>query len=192
MLTEQIISSLLITFTLLMIVTAIKIINTSNLTNAVILSGLFSLLSVFTYNTLKAPDVAITEAAVGSFISTAFFFLTLAILRPKSHIRITKYRLSKVDYMWSIRILTTIAFLTIIGTVVSKMPNFGDPISPANIGVAKQYLESAYHDFGGKNIVTAVLGGYRALDTLFETTVIFCAAFGVHSILKQNANEDSQ
>ena len=61
------------------------------------------------------------------------------------------------------------------------MPDWGDAQSPANTHVSPKYLEEAVEKTATPNVVTAVLGDYRAYDTLGETTVIFTA--GVVCIL---------
>jgi len=51
------------------------------LASAVIGAGLVSLIASVMYLVLSAPDVAMTEAAIGSGLSTAIFFYALARVR---------------------------------------------------------------------------------------------------------------
>ncbi|MFO7985144.1 MAG: Na(+)/H(+) antiporter subunit B [Desulfatiglandaceae bacterium] len=54
-------------------------------------------------------------------------------------------------------------------------PSWSDPASPASTHVSPHYIEKGMHETAAPNIVTAVLADYRGFDTLFETTVVFCA-----------------
>lgn len=54
-------------------------------------------------------------------------------------------------------------------------PSWGDPASPASGHVSPRYIQQGMHETAVPNIVTAVLADYRGFDTMFETTVIFCA-----------------
>lgn len=68
--------------------------------------------------------------------------------------------------------------------VVTKMPMFGDPNSPANSSeVIKRYIESGLEETGAINIVAGVILDYRAFDTLGESHVLFTAATVVTLLL---------
>lgn len=45
------------------------------------------------------------------------------------------------------------------------------------------YVENTSKDFGFDSIVTAVVAGYRAFDTMFENVVIFTACYGFYTLL---------
>ena len=63
----------------LVVITAIAIVQTTNLFVAVMLSGVFSLLMAANFLILDSPDVALTEAAVGAGISTVLFLAALSL-----------------------------------------------------------------------------------------------------------------
>ena len=99
------------------------------------------------------------------------------------------------------KIFASIA-VTITGAIllyaVTDFPNFGDPRSPANAGVAegspsasRYYIENTYRDTKVPNLVTAILADYRGYDTLFETVVIFTAGMAIFAILRVLRNEDA-
>lgn len=71
------ISVLIGTFGLLMIAAAFYSVYTGNLISAIISSGVISLLASIIYILLAAPDVAMTEAAIGSGLTTVVFLLAL-------------------------------------------------------------------------------------------------------------------
>lgn len=62
---------------ILMIISAIFAIEAKKILDSFIFLSLLSLLSVFLFIIMKAPDVAITEAAVGAGLMTAVLILTL-------------------------------------------------------------------------------------------------------------------
>jgi multicomponent Na+:H+ antiporter subunit B len=63
-------------------------------------------------------------------------------------------------------------------------PAWGDPASPASIHVSPRYLEKALTETAVPNVVTAVLADYRGYDTMFETSVIFCAGVACFVLLR--------
>jgi len=63
-------------------------------------------------------------------------------------------------------------------------PVWGDPASPASIHVSPRYLEKALTETAVPNVVTAVLADYRGYDTMFETSVIFCAGVACFVLLR--------
>ncbi len=63
-------------------------------------------------------------------------------------------------------------------------PHWGDPGSPASRHVSPRYIEKALDETAVPNVVTAVLADYRGYDTMFETTVIFCAGVACFILLR--------
>ena len=63
----------------MLVITALAIVQVKNLFAAAMLSGIFSLLSALIFFLLDAPDVALTETAVGAGISTVLFLGALAL-----------------------------------------------------------------------------------------------------------------
>ncbi|WP_225348988.1 DUF4040 domain-containing protein [Anaplasma marginale] len=138
----------------------------------------FSLTMAAAYLVMAAPDVAITEAAVGAGLSTA---LTLVVLSSLGYVGG-----GKVGYVWNdcsaIRILLAASialsmFLALVGAVLD-LPEFGDATSPANIQTAA-YFEHTSRYVGIPNVVTAILASFRGYDTMCETLVVFTAAMCV-------------
>ena len=64
-----------------MIVAAFVAIYQKNLLSAVVASGVISLLASIIYILLAAPDVAMTEAAIGSGLTTIVFLYALNKIR---------------------------------------------------------------------------------------------------------------
>ncbi|TFG89219.1 MAG: DUF4040 domain-containing protein [Hyphomicrobiales bacterium] len=141
-----------------------------NLFAAVMLFGIYSLLSAALFVTLDAVDVAFTEAAVGAGIATILMLATLAITSARQNAR------EKPAIVPMLAAIATGAVL-IYGTW--DLPRFGDPSAPALHHVVPRYLDASAEEIGVPNVVTSVLASYRGYDTLGEVTVIFTAGIGV-------------
>ncbi len=74
-------SILIILISVIMLVMAFVAIYQKNLQVAVIASGIISLFASVVYIFLAAPDVAITEASIGSVLTVAIFFYVLNKIR---------------------------------------------------------------------------------------------------------------
>lgn len=70
---------------LIMIVGAVAAANTKNLLSAVVIFMVYSLMMAILWEELNAPDLAITEAAVGAGITTILFVLTLRKMKVAQH-----------------------------------------------------------------------------------------------------------
>lgn len=158
----------------LLAVTALAVLRLRNLFAAVMLLGIYSLLSAALWTLLDAPDVAFTEAAVGAGISTVLLLGCLALVGREEKEPVHRSLLPLF-----------VVFLTggvlIYGTL--DMPPFGAADNPAHLHVAPRYIEESEHEVGPPNIVTSVLASYRGYDTMGETTVIFTAAVAVLLLL---------
>ena len=62
---------------ILVLVAAVFAISYKDLMNTVIVTGIISLLSSLLFYFLQAPDVALTEAAIGGGLTTFIFVLTI-------------------------------------------------------------------------------------------------------------------
>jgi uncharacterized MnhB-related membrane protein len=76
--------ALLIVLGLVMLISAGFALYQKNLVAAVISAGVVSLLASIVYLVLAAPDVAMTEAAIGSALTTVVFLLALNRIRAAS------------------------------------------------------------------------------------------------------------
>jgi multicomponent Na+:H+ antiporter subunit B len=156
-------------------VTGITIIRLSNLFGAVMLAGIYSLLSAGLFVIMDAVDVAFTEAAVGAGISTVLLLGTLSLVGYEE-------RKPRHRPLLPLFVVTLTGAVLIYGTL--DIPPFGDPDDPIHHHVADYYLEQSYEDMGGiPNVVTSVLASYRGYDTMGEVTVIFTAVVGVLLLL---------
>jgi multicomponent Na+:H+ antiporter subunit B len=161
-------------FTFLAVI-AIAVIRLRDLCAAVMLMGIFSLVSASLFTVMDAVDVAFTEAAVGAGISTILMLATLSLTTSKES------RLyQRPQPLALIAVLLTGAALVY---ATFDMPRYGDPAAPIHHHVADDYIERIDDEIGVPNMVTAILASYRGYDTWGETTVIFTAGVGVMLLL---------
>ncbi len=179
---DTLIVNVLLTF---LAIIAIGIIVLRDLLGAVILLGAYSLIAASAFVVMDAVDVAFTEAAVGSGISTILFLGALSFTKheqkPRGH-----------DSWLALVFVVVTGGLLIYGTL--DMPHFGSAVSAAQTHpeLAVRFLEQSGAEVGPPNIVTSVLASYRGYDTLGETLVVFAAGVAVLSLLglKRRRPED--
>jgi len=158
---------------------AVVVIHLRDLFAAVMLTGIFSLLSACLFTVMDAVDVAFTEAAVGAGISTILMLGTLALTTSEEKPEFNK------PSLLALALVTLTGAALIYGTF--DMPRFGDPAAPIHHHMAPRFIEDTGEEIGVPNQVTAVLASYRGYDTWGETTVIFTAGIGVMLLLGASA-----
>lgn len=157
----------------LLCVSAIFVVMVTNLLTATIVFSIFSLLMASMYLVLGAPDVAITEAAIGAGMSTVLLLAALMLTGEKEKkVKRPVLPLAVIGFTAAALIYATMG-----------MPAFGDANAVANTHVAAYYIDKTYDEIGIPNLVTAILASYRGYDTLGETFVIFTAGISVLLIL---------
>jgi multicomponent Na+:H+ antiporter subunit B len=159
----------------LLLTIGILIGRTRSLFAAVMMSGIFSLLSAALFVVMDAVDVAFTEAAVGAGISTVLMLVTLNLTTDKESPPLKPQTLPLL-----VSLLTGGALLY----ATADFPAFGIPDAPIHTSnTAIHYVHQSYSDSHIPNIVTTVLASYRGYDTFGETTVVFTAAVAVMLLL---------
>jgi multicomponent Na+:H+ antiporter subunit B len=128
---------------------------------------------------LRAPDVGLTEAAVGAGIMTVLFLLTIAkTVRPTD-----ERTFEHVDYR---ALGVSVALVAVLVTTLTALPPVGAADSAvASDDVTNYYLDNAYGETGVQNAVTAVLAAYRGFDTLGEAVVVYAAGVGLLLVLRK-------
>lgn len=164
---------IILLFTLLL-ATAVAVVLLRNLFAAVMLTGVFSLLSASLFLVMDAVDVAFTEAAVGAGIATVLMLGTLTMIETEERPS------ARPQWLPLVAVAATAACLLY---ATADMPYFGDPSAPAHQHVAPRYIEQSPKEIGIPNLVTAVLASYRGFDTLGEVVVVFTAGLGVLLLL---------
>ncbi|WP_348610791.1 DUF4040 domain-containing protein [Halobaculum rarum] len=126
---------------------------------------------------LRAPDVGLTEAAVGAGVTTVLFLLTIAkTVRPASDDLFVDVDLTAAG--------VSALLVAALATTLAALPPVGSSSTPvATSRVTNYYLENTYTETGVENAVTAVLAAYRGFDTLGEAVVVFAALIGLLVVL---------
>ncbi|MDQ3025238.1 MAG: DUF4040 domain-containing protein [Pseudomonadota bacterium] len=165
----------------LMAAIAVAIARHRNLFGVVVLFGAYSFLMATTLAALDAPDVAMTEAAVGAGISTVLMLGALHLVRS---LEAKPAQGAVVPLV----VVLLVGALIVYGTL--GLPSFSDPRAPIHTHVVPRYLQEGLKETGVPNIVTAVLASYRGYDTLGETTVVFTAGIGVIALLRRRRSHE--
>ena len=131
---------------------------------------------------LRAPDVGLTEAAVGAGVMTVLFLLTIAkTVRPPG-----ERTLERVDLG---ALAIAVGLVAVLSTTLFALPPVGAGDSAvATDDVTRYYLENAYEETEVKNAVTAVLAAYRGFDTLGEAVVVYAAGISLLLVLGREVN----
>jgi multicomponent Na+:H+ antiporter subunit B len=143
----------------------------------IIASAAYSLGIAVLWVVLRAPDVALTEAAVGAGVMTLLLLLTIAkTVRPTDESFVERPCLRSAAVV--------VVFVAALAVTLPALPAIGG--SPVTDGeVSEYYLENAYEDTEVNNAVTAVLAAYRGFDTLGEAVVVFSAGVAVLVVLQR-------
>lgn len=168
--------ALLIATLILLILVSIQLVLSKQLLKNILLMSVFSMLIAICYLLMDAPDVAMTEVALGSCLSTCVLLNFIKMINAESR---DSMKLSNV-------ILALILCSSVIFTLTwaaFDFPLYGLADSPMHSHVSKYYLENTESDTGIPAPVTAILASYRGFDTLGETTVILIAGIAVLLIL---------
>jgi multicomponent Na+:H+ antiporter subunit B len=144
---------------------------------AIIAFATYSLGIAVVWVVLQAPDVGLTEAAVGAGVTTVLFLLTIAkTVRPSGE--------RVVERLDVPALAVSVLLVGILMTTLGALPEIGSPDTAVLTSeVTNYYLEHAYEETEVKNAVTAVLAAYRGFDTLGEAVVVYSAGVGLLVVL---------
>lgn len=169
-----------ITLALFVLITAVVTVFLRDVLSVIIVFAAYSLGMAVFYALLLAPDVAMTEAAIGAGVTSILLLLTIA----KTSRPVSKSLFESVNVPAAI---VMGAFLIVMLVTIVEFPSVGtDQVQSAwgNPAVTQYYIENAYSDTGVENAVTAVLAGYRGFDTFGEAVVVFAAGVAALIVLR--------
>lgn len=150
-----------------LIITAFLSLLFKDLFVSVITLSVFSFLSALLFYVSHAPDVAITEAAVGAGMTTLIFVWAVSVCRRKRPFGSLE--------SFSLKKILDLALVICIGAALYL---FLPPVTEGPAFLRDFIVEHGYEDTGALNLVSAVYLGYRAFDTFGETIVLLCAVTG--------------
>lgn len=169
------------TLVIFILLTAIATALFRDVLSAIVVFGAYSLGMAILYTFLLAPDVAMTEAAIGAGVTTILLLLTIArTSRPSTEAIFERIHVPALVAVGAF-------VLVLLVTVLPEMYDVGDPDAPvwSNPDVTQYYIEETYRDTGVQNAVTAVLAAYRGFDTFGEAVVVFAAGMAVLLVLNR-------
>jgi multicomponent Na+:H+ antiporter subunit A len=143
----------------------------SRLTSIIILGAVGYTVSLF-FVLFRAPDLALTQLVIET-ISVALFLLCfyhLPKLASRKEERMT-FKLNNALVSLGVGVVITLI------AIASHSQKLFDSISSF-------YLENAYKEAGGQNVVNVILVDFRGLDTMFEITVLAIAALGIFAMIR--------
>jgi multicomponent Na+:H+ antiporter subunit B len=167
-------ASLLVFVVLTAIVTALA----RDVLAAVIVFGAYSLGMAALYTFYRAPDVALTEAAISAGVTTVLLLLTLA--------KTTRIDHEVVFEEINIPAAGAAGFLFVgLALTLGDVPAVGSREAPvwSNPEVTQWYLTETYAQTGVENTVMAVLAAFRGFDTFGEAVVVFAAGIAALIVL---------
>lgn len=169
-------SVILLIFALSLSITTIKIVYSSSILESILLMSVGSILITLCYLMMDAPDIAMTEAAIGACLST------IIMLSFAKNIDYEISRTPKNTKTLALLICTSIAFIVIYA--IGDLTPYGIYNQSLQEHVNNYYIENTHVEIGIPSFVSAILASYRGYDTLGETTVILTAAISILLILK--------
>ncbi|PZQ84623.1 MAG: monovalent cation/H+ antiporter subunit A [Ancylobacter novellus] len=146
---------------------------------ALVLMGGAGLVTCVTFVWLSAPDLAVTQLLV-EIVTTVLLLLGLRWL-PK-----------RIEDVYPTRpppstLLRRYADLTIAGTFGALLAflSYSMMTRPLPDSVSRFFVERAYTEGGGTNIVNVILVDFRGFDTMGEIVVLCLAALTVFALLRR-------
>jgi multisubunit Na+/H+ antiporter MnhB subunit len=160
-----------IVLTVLLVWLAWHLLSISDLFRATVLFITYGLLMAVAWVRLRAPDVALAEAAIGAGITGALVLVALGRFGDADGID------SREEGPPWLRALLFSAALALFGTLGWAVWSL-----PAEMTGLKAEVFYRLGESGVENPVTAVLLNFRAWDTLLEIAVLFLAVLGAWSL----------
>ncbi|WP_435073339.1 DUF4040 domain-containing protein [Halorubrum sp. HHNYT27] len=145
---------------------------------AVIVFGAYSLGMATLYTFYRAPDVALTEAAISAGVTTVLLLLTLAKTTRIDHDAV--FESVNIPAVGAVGLLFAGLLLT-----MGDVPAIGSPDAPvwSNPEVSQWYLAETYAQTGVDNTVMGVLAAFRGFDTFGEAVVVFAGGIAALIVL---------
>jgi multisubunit Na+/H+ antiporter MnhB subunit len=167
----SVLQSLDIGLALLVLAVAVWTIAAREIFAAVVGYVAYGLLLSLVWIRLFAPDVALTEAAIGSGVTGVLLVTSGARLKSAGKARAAAP--PRLSLRLGAAALSLLAAAALAGVILA-LPDPGPTLAPE----ARQELAAT----GLGNPVTAVLIAYRSFDTLLEKVVLLLAVVGVWSV----------
>lgn len=162
---------------MVMTIAAVAVLFTKSRLTAILLNGVLGFSIAIFFVLFRAPDLALTQLVIET-VTTVLFLVCFNYLpewKKEDSPRHIKVRNGIIAVAGGLTI-------TLIGLSVNS-GNLFESISG--------FYENSYELAGGDNIVNAILGDFRAFDTLLESLVLFIAGIGVFSLIRLRLGKES-
>ncbi|BBK36464.1 putative K(+)/H(+) antiporter subunit A/B [Allostella sp. ATCC 35155] len=147
---------------------------------ALILTGGAGLVVCVTFAWLSAPDLALTQLLV-EIVTTVLLLLGLRWLPKREEmVEADRHRTPRV----LLRRAADLAIATVVGIGVAAIA-YAVMTRPAPDSRASFFVERAYTEGGGTNVVNVILVDFRGFDTLGEIAVLGVVALTVYALLRR-------
>jgi len=154
-----------------MLVAGIMILFAKSRITAILLNGVLGYSIAALFVIFRAPDLALTQLVVES-VTTALFLLCFRFLPEFKLEEPAKKSVQLTNALISVAVGTV---FILVALSVNSTHMFESIV---------YFFENAYELTGSHNIVNAILGDFRAFDTMLEAIVLFLAGLGVFTLIK--------
>jgi multicomponent K+:H+ antiporter subunit A len=145
---------------------------------ALVLLGGAGFATCITFVWLSAPDLALTQLLV-EIVTTILILLGLRWLPKRNE------AISEASPMAArLRRLRDLALAIAAGTGMAAL-SFAVMTRPLPDSIARYFLQRAYTEGGGTNVVNVILVDFRSFDTFGEITVVGIVALTVFALLRR-------
>lgn len=161
-----------------MAIAAIAILFAQSRLTAILLNGVlgFSISIFFVF--FRAPDLALTQLVIEA-VTTILFLVTFNFLpdwKPENLSTRKKVQNAIIAIGGGLTVV-------VVALAVNSYNQF-ESIS--------SFYENSYELAGGRNIVNAILGDFRAFDTMLEGLVLFIAGIGVFALIRMRQKKGAE
>ncbi len=146
---------------------------------ALVLLGGAGLATCITFAWFSAPDLALTQLLV-EVVTTILILLGLRWL-PK---RFEEIRTDENPLRRRLRRSRDLGIAFVVGAGMAALA-YAVMVLPVPETIGSYFLERAYTEGGGRNVVNVILVDFRAFDTLGEITVLAVVALTIFALLRR-------
>ena len=161
---------------LTMVMAAIFIAFTNNRMSAILALGVLGFTVALFFVNFRAPDLALTQLVIETV--TVVLFLLCFYHLPKLKKEQVKRRVHVGNLVISIAV-------GVIVTGIALSSFSSKRFAP----ISDYYVQNAYEEAGGTNVVNVILVDFRGVDTMLEILVLGIAALGVFGLIKLRLKE---
>ncbi|WP_078392407.1 Na+/H+ antiporter subunit A [Shouchella patagoniensis] len=158
-----------------MAVTALSIPFAKSRLTGILLNGVLGYLLALFFVFFRAPDLALTQLVIETVSASLFLLCFYFLPEWEKEKRRPKVKMLNVFIALAVGTLVTTIALSV------QSNRLFDSISA--------FYENAYELAGAQNIVNAILGDFRAFDTMLEVVVLLIAGLGVYVLIKLKSNK---